>query len=273
MVKESNRSPMQQAWLLLWFVASAALAQGTLEVIPLRHRTAEQVIPVLQPLLEPGGALSGQFNQLIVRTSPANLAQIRAALDAIDRPQRRLTILVRFDSAQDSSRRNVQGAARIASDGHSTSASGAVRIDNANSRQEERVDQRIQVLEGGRATIAAGQSRPVRVRQVIQTPSGPVVQESTEIAGAATGFVVVPRLAGAEVILDIAPQRENFVPGRSGAIQTERIESSVRGRLGEWFELGGTGSSSSRTERGMLSSSDRSATGDRRIWVKVEETR
>jgi type II secretory pathway component GspD/PulD (secretin) len=254
-------------------VACGVLAQGTLEVITLRHRTAEQVIPVLQPLLEPGGAMSGQLNQLIVRASAGNLAQIRAALDAIDRPQRRLTISVRFDSAQESARRDVQGAARIASDGNSTSASAAVRLDNASSRQDERVDQRIQVLEGGRATIAAGQSRPVRVRQVIQTPSGPVVQETTEIQGAATGFVVVPRLAGTEVILEIAPQRENFAPGRSGAIQGERIESTARGRLGEWFELGGTSSSSARSERGTLSSADRSAAGDRRIWVKVEEIR
>jgi type II secretory pathway component GspD/PulD (secretin) len=263
---------MRRIWCLLWLASSVTLAQGTLEVISLRHRTADQVIPILQPLLEPGGALSGQHNQLIVRTSAGNLAQIRAALDAIDRPQRRLTILVRFDSAQEGARRDVQGAARIASDGNSTSASAAVRFGDASSRQDERVDQRIQVLEGGRATIATGQSRPLRVRQVIQTPSGPVVQETTEIQDAATGFVVVPRLAGTEVTLDIAPQRENFV-GRSGAIQAERIESSVRGRLGEWIELGGTSSSSSRSESGMLSSRERTATGDRRVWVKVEEAR
>lgn len=268
-MKESNHSRLRQTWLLLWFVASLALAQGTLEVITLRHSTAEQVMPVLRPLLEPGGALSGQYNQLIVRASPANLAQIRAALEAIDRPQRRLTISVRFDSAQDAARRDVQGAVRITSEGNS---SAAVRLDNTSSRQDERVDQRIQVLEGARATIAAGQSRPVRVRQVIQTPSGPVVQETTEIAGAATGFDVVPRLAGTEVILDIAPQRENFV-GRSGAIQAERVESTVRGRLGEWIELGGTSVSSARTERGTLSAGNRSATGDRRVWVKVEEAR
>lgn len=264
---------MRRIWLLLCLLASTALAQGTLEVITLRHSTAEQVIPVLRPLLEPGGALSGQYNQLIVRTSPANLAQIRAALEAIDRPQRRLTILVRFDSAQDAARRDVQGAVRIGSDGNSTAASAAVRIDNASSRQDERVDQRIQVLEGGRASIATGQSRPVRVRQVIQTPGGPVVQETTEIAGAATGFVVIARLAGNEVMLDIAPQRENFAPGRSGAIQAERIESTVRGRLGEWFELGGTSSASSRSEGAILSSRERTASGDRRVWVKVEEAR
>jgi type II secretory pathway component GspD/PulD (secretin) len=261
---------MRRFVLLLLLVAPTVLAQGALEVIQLRHRTAEQVIPVLQPLLESGGAMSGQLNQLIVRTSAGNLAQIRAALDAIDRPQRRLTISVRFDSAQDATRRDVQGAVRITSDGNS---SAAVRVGDASSRQDERVDQRIQVLEGGRATIAAGQSRPVRVRQVIQTTSGPVVRETTEIQGAATGFDVVPRLAGAEVILEIAPQRENFVPGRSGAIQSERIESTVRGRLGEWIELGGASSASSRSEGAILSSRERTMTGDRRVWVRVEEAR
>ncbi len=214
--------------LLLLVFAAPSFGQGTLEVIPLRHRTADQVIPILRPLLEPGGALSGQYNQLIVRTSPGNLAQIRAALDAIDQPARRLLISVRFDLAQDTARRDVQGAARITSDGNS---SAAVRIDNTSSRQDERVDQRVQVLEGGRATIAAGQSRPLRQREVIQTPGGRVVQESTVIQDASTGFEVVPRLSG------------------------------------------GTGSSSSRSESGILSSRDRSAAGDRRIWVKVEEIR
>ena len=261
---------MKRLLLLLLAFAGPAFAQGTLEVIPLRHRTAEQVIPILRPLLEPGGALSGQYNQLIVRTSPGNLAQIRSALDAIDRPARRLLISVRFDAAQDTARRDVQGAVRITSEGNS---SAAVRIDNTSSRQDERVDQRVQVLEGGRATIATGQSRPLRQRQVIRTPGGQVVQESTVIQDATTGFEVVPRLSGGDVILEIAPQRENFAPGRSGAIQGERIASTMSARLGEWFELGGTASSSSRSESGILSSRDGTAAGDRRIWVKVEEIR
>ena len=75
-----------------------AAAQG-LEIIPLQHRTVEQVLPVLRPLLEPGGTLTGQSNQLIVRASPRNLAEIRSALEAIDRPLRRLQISVRQDGA------------------------------------------------------------------------------------------------------------------------------------------------------------------------------
>jgi hypothetical protein len=254
---------------LLLFVAPAVLAQGALEVISLRHRTADQVIPVLRPLLEPGGALSGQSNQLFVRTSPANLAQIRAVLDSIDQPARRLTISVRFDSAQQAARSGFETDARISNRGSSLDT----RIQDSRSAREERVDQRIQVLEGGRALISSGESRPMRQRQVIQTPSGPVVQETTVVQGAATGFEVVPRLSGSTVFLEIAPQREQFAPGGSGAIRTERVASTVSGRLGEWIDLGGATSASMRSNGGILSSTERSAGGSRGVWVKVEELR
>jgi type II secretory pathway component GspD/PulD (secretin) len=211
---------MRRFFLLLWLFVSVAFAQGTLEVISLRHRTADQVIPVLRPLLEPGGVLSGQYNQLIVRTSPGNLAQIRAVLDSIDQPARRLTISVRFDATQDS-----------------------------RSSRGDQVDQRIQVLEGGQATISTGESR--------------------NYAQAGTGIAIMPRVSGNNVTLDIGAQQEAFT--RGGAIQGERAVSTMSGRLGEWIELGGTGISSTRSESGILSSRDRSTIGDRRIWVKVNE--
>src|SRR5260370_38182691 len=89
-----------------------SLAQQALEIIPLRHRTVDQVLPVLQPLVEPGGALTGQSGQLIVRTSPANLAEIKRALEAIDRPLRRLQISVRFDDALEAAGQGIEAAAR-----------------------------------------------------------------------------------------------------------------------------------------------------------------
>lgn len=221
---------MRRFLLPLFFVAPALLAQGTLEVISLRHRTAEQVIPVLRPLLEPGGVLSGQYNQLIVRTSPGNLAQIRAVLDSIDQPARRLTISVRFDNAQ-----------QAAGSGFRESRSA----------RDEQVDQRIQVLEGGQAYISTGTSR---------------------IYGqAGTGFSVMPRISGSNVTLEIATQQEAFT--RGGAIQGQRAASSVSGRLGEWIDLGGTDSASTRADSGILSSRERTAGVSSGIWVKVEELR
>ncbi len=233
--------------LLLAFAAAASLAQDSVEVISLRHRTADQVIPVLQPLLAPGGALTGQYNQLIVRTSPENLAQIRQVLESIDRPQRRLMILVRFDGARASARSGIQTDARISN----RASSAEVRVLDSRSASDERVDQRMQVLEGGQAYISTGEAR---------------------IYGeAGTGFAVVPRVSGSNVVLDVATQQDAFT--RGGAIQGQSAVSTVSGRLGEWIELGGASSASTRTESRMLSSRERTATEDRRVWVMVEELR
>src|SRR5437016_12711706 len=85
------------AALAAW--AAHSLAQQALEIIPLRHRTVDQVLPALQPLVEPGGALTGQSGQLIVRTSPANLVEIKRALEAIDRPPRRRPLTVAVEAS------------------------------------------------------------------------------------------------------------------------------------------------------------------------------
>ena len=90
-----NRRTLIRFAVLALF-ASTACAQNALEIISLRYRTAEQVLPSLRPLLEPGGTISGQGSQLFVRASPANLSDLRLALEVLDTPPRRLLISVRF---------------------------------------------------------------------------------------------------------------------------------------------------------------------------------
>jgi hypothetical protein len=226
---------MVRALLLLVFALSAH-AQQALEVISLRYRTADQVLETIRPLVEPGGTLTGQGNQLILRVSPANLAEIRRALDAMDRPQRRLQVSVRFDDAFESSRRDLGASGTISDRGTRIE----IRGQDAQGRADERVDQRIQVLEGGRALIQTGQSRPVRQRQYIQTPAGPIPQEVVVVQDMTTGFEVVPRISGSMVTMDIYASRAG----------STTASSTASGRLGEWFELG--------------------AIGARRVWAKVE---
>lgn len=56
-------------------VASQASSQGALEIIPLRHRTADQVLPALRPLMEPGATLTGPSRAAIsVWLKPALVA-------------------------------------------------------------------------------------------------------------------------------------------------------------------------------------------------------
>lgn len=246
------------------FLASVALAQERLEVIALRHRTADQVLPVLQPLLEPGAALSGQGNQLFVRTSPRNLADLRAALDAIDTPLRRLVVSVRFERAGDAERSGVEA--------RTSPRSVGVGVTDERTSRDARVDQRIQVLEGGRAFIATGVSRPLTERSVVQSPRGAVVTETRAIQDVTTGFFVVPRIAGDAVTLEIAPQQAQPI-GAGGAVAGLRASTVVRSRIGEWIALAGIQSEGERLEQGIASARMARGSETQGIWVKVEEVR
>src|SRR5919198_6333729 len=127
----------------LMLLATAAMAENALEIITLRHRTAGEVLPSLRPILESGATLSGQGSQLFVRTSPANLDDLRLALEALDRPARRLLISVRYDEDRDAAARGIDASGRI---GNRDSRID-VRAQDSRSRSEERVDQRVQALE------------------------------------------------------------------------------------------------------------------------------
>src|SRR3954469_7602515 len=107
-----NRATLVRFAVLIGLAASAR-AQNALEIIALRHRTAEQVLPSLQPLLEPGGTLSGQGTQLFVRTSPANLDDLRLALTALDRPARRLLISAGYGGARAAAAGGIDARGRI----------------------------------------------------------------------------------------------------------------------------------------------------------------
>ena len=210
-----NRYNLVRLVLAAFFAAfiPASNAQQALEIIPLRHRPVEQVLPALQPLLEPGATLSGSRGQLFLRASASNADDIKRALAAIDRPAKRLQISVRLDDALERERRELQASGSVGSAGVRFSA---IAQDSRTSTGQ-RIDQRLQVLEGSRAVILAGQSNDDR--------------------DLASGFEVVPRLAGGGVALEIAQQRET--PGfRRGSVHGQRLATSVHARLGEWVEIG-----------------------------------
>jgi hypothetical protein len=129
--------------------------------------------------------------------------------------------------------------------------SGNVRIEDRRSTGSESVAQQVQVLEGGEASVSTGELR--------------------YWADASTGMIVVPRLAGSNVTLDLYAQQERFV--RGGAIQGQRAATTVSGRLGEWIELGGASTRSVSSGAGTFGARESARSADRRMWLKVEEIR
>lgn len=256
--------------LLLVFalgLAGASARAQEVEVFALRHRTADQVIPVLQPLVEPGGAITGMQNQIILRASRRNIEQVRQALAALDTVPRRLMISVRQDAAGSVSQRAGSVSGSIGTQGSNVD----VRVRDSAASGAERVDQQVQSLEGSPAFISVGQSVPVQTGTVTQTPWGSVVQGGTTIQNASTGFFVVPRVAGDRVTLEISTQRDRAMGG--GAVRTQGVGTVASGRLGEWIELGGVAESGAVDQRGLLSGSRTVGGSNRSVFVRVDEVR
>lgn len=279
---------------LLLSGAGAAGAQAELEIIALRHRPVEQVLPALRPLLEAGGSLSGMNHQLFVRASPRNREEIKAALRAIDTPPRRLRIIV----AQD--RDGQTRAARLGIDGQAAAGGGRLVLPAAprppsppeigggtrieihrggiagtgvagttTHHESVQATQTIQVVEGGRAHIQVGRSLPVPFRQVVFGPQGTIVSDTVVWRDVAQGFTAEPRLSGDHVTLDIAPSFDT--PGPGHGVQTQRVSTTVSGRLGDWIEVGGSQRAAADRTRGSFSVSQSEDREHRSIWLKIEE--
>lgn len=220
--------------------AVSAAQEATLEIIPLVNRPASEIQPLLSPLLEYTDWIGSDGSNLLLRTSPERLTQIRALINQLDAPQHNLVITVIQSSHTTADRLNA--TARLQVNGAIGAKTGVklnsryyqTQADNAHDST-----QTIRALEGNTAYIKTGRNYPVQNVQIYPGAYGyPGVSTSTEFIAATTGFAVTPRLTGQEVILDIAPWTDNM--NARGQIETRGAQAKIKVNLGEWIELGAT---------------------------------
>jgi hypothetical protein len=271
------------AVLLLALLAAPALRAESLEIIELRFRMAEDMLPILEPLVPQGAALTGTGNTLLVRADAATVQQLRDAVATLDRPPRQLLITVGQVTNAKSGGTSVRGSATIGSGDvqvgvnrppqASTGASATIRSGTASDALRDVAS--VRALEGRETYIAFGESRPF----TSATVSGggwypPVVTQGTEYRDVQSGFYATARINGDRVTLEIASRQNRLTDNRSNsAVTTASAATTVIGRLGDWIPVGGTNETSDSTERGIGTLSTRSDLTQYSAWVKVEEIR
>ncbi len=263
------------AILLLLLFALPADAQTEIRVFELQYRSAEELIDVVGPLVDPEGTVTGSGFRLVVRSSPQNLAELAQALTALDTPRRQFMISVR----QGAQGRVVDYGARA--DGRFETGDVDIEVGRGGpprvqvyateGERDERVAQQIRVIEGGWAFISAGQALPVPQQTLRYGPGGGTVQQSIEYRDVDTGFEVRPRLTGPEqVALDIRPFRARPSPAGGGVIEQQQLSTSVTTRIGEWVEIGGGSDTHRHHQHGILYSTQEQDALTRRVFVRVE---
>lgn len=254
--------------MALWVLAAGA---QQMEIIELRSKNVEEVLPALLPLVEPGGTLTGMNNQLFLKASPRNRAEIKRALASIDTPTRRLIIRISQNRQAEDSARGGEASGQAVLGGTRRSNVEA-RVWDTKSVRGESASQMVQTVEGGRAFIQVGRSLAVPMRQMIVGPGGAMVNEGVVYRDIGSGFYATPRVNGQRVTLEISQQAESFDPayGR-GAVSSQRLATTVSGTLGEWIELGGSGRQAAGQQGGAFSVGTSDARDNRSIWLKIEE--
>jgi type II secretory pathway component GspD/PulD (secretin) len=258
-------------WIpFLLLIPHLVFAQQELEIIPLQHRSLEQMLPALDGFVEPGGTLSGMNDRLIIRASRRNIEEIKALVASLDTPPRRLQITVSTDLSGEDTGQHAGISGKIATGNRAhTDIEGHLSASTQTTRQH--AYQTLQVIEGGSGYIVVGQSFPLPLRQIVSNPQGVVITDSVIYQDIGSGFYVIPRVLGDNVTLSISPQLQTMTSRGQGGVNTQRLETTVYGKLGEWIKLGGSTTSGSRLGQGYTSYSTRDRQERLGIWLKVDE--
>jgi hypothetical protein len=267
--------------LLLCCLASAAgaVADYPIEVIELKARTLDELLPVVRSLVGDDAAVTGMGNNLIIKASPAQVAAVRKLLGEIDRPPKRLLITVSSHGEDSDSISGYTGSAAIRigesqvginSPGRPVDDSQArIAIHDSAGGRTRSAGQQVQALEGRPAYISGGMQLPVHERQTYFVNGVPYQSDVTRLQDVSSGFHVVPRLSGEYVTLEIF-QHDDRPGGARGRIDTRRASTTVRARLGEWVELGGIDSAGSGSQTGLGYAYRNQELASQQIRVKVE---
>ena len=275
---------------LVLLLPQTALAENMrLEVIQLQNRMVDDVIHIIRPLVAPGGTVTGMNNQLVVKTTPSNIAEIKQILTRIDHAPRKLMITVKQNIDGNSHLREDSLTGKYGSDnvqinaGHDHSNEGLsisvgdknsnvrYRTLNSTASADDRNTFKVQALEGRPAFINQGQSIPVDTSTAYVTRHGVVVNQSTDYYETGSGFYVLPRLNGNQVTLFAATEVSSVQPCGHPTANVQGVETTVTGRLGQWMELGGIDQSFNHGTRQNFSSSNVRGRELRTVLIKVDE--
>jgi Bacterial type II/III secretion system short domain len=273
-VTSRQRSPACRAALVVLLLAIPAFADETrVEVLPVRSRPAEDLAKALRPFAGTEGEIVAAGGRLVVRASPAALAEIKRVLEDLDPPPRSLWITVNQETAPSTTGRSVEFTVETNEDGvverrtTRTLVGGAASADRSETSSTS--TERLRVLEGHRAFVRMSRAVPAPSSAPVSSAGGTVLASGKTYLDGDLAFSVVPRLTDDQVTLEITAINDTV--DNRGALDVQRALSTVSGRLGEWLNVAEAIRASSPSS-GILSADQRlSEVGT--LLVRIEEAR
>jgi type II secretory pathway component GspD/PulD (secretin) len=236
---------LSSIFLILLFQTASIMA-SEMDIIELHNRPAEEIIPLIEPMLDAGESINGKGFQLILKADTARQSQIRELVSKLDRAQAQLMITVFQGSERDMKALGIDTQVKV----NDNSVQAKATTIGTRSRMQDNPVHHLRLTEGTSGYIETGKSVPYFSGAYGGVGLGRgVVGADVEFKDVTTGFYVLPRLNGDMVILDVSPHSDSLDSSRPGAIKTSRAATTISGQLGQWIPLGGTTEQASRSTK------------------------
>lgn len=254
-----------------------AHAETEFKIITLQHRFAEEILPAIKPLVGDEGTATAMQNNLIIRTSRKNMAEIEQLVTSLDTVRQNLKITIRRNTNNDigQSRAEISGRRRI---DNVTVETGSRRINKQNgvvldlenyqNKSNVNNEQFIRVADGEQAFISVGQSIPYTQEWISLTNRYLGIQRSTAFVNIDTGFAVRPRTIGNQVELEITPRFSQI--NRNGFIDFTTLTTIVRVNRDEWLDIAGIMQQKDEVSRTILSWQSSNQSLGNQLLIRVE---
>jgi type II secretory pathway component GspD/PulD (secretin) len=281
---------MKLAYKLLGLVLLVSAVQAdSITTIQLSNRPAEEVIPIIKPMLGAGDAITGQGFKIFLRSSSETLAQVKEMIDALDVAAKTLQISVFQGSTRGLGALGIGASIQVESDDasvgigtggnkkatgggsitYSTSnGSGSINSTSTRLRLEDNPIHQVRVTAGTEAYIETGEQIPYFSGTNWIVPKA--VAGGIEYKDVTTGFYVLPRIHGDNVTLQVSPFKNSQSNARGGNIETQHANTTITGRIGEWLLIGGVTEQLKRAQSGTGSYSSTQSRNNESIWIKAD---
>jgi|GEM_PF-253643 len=274
------------AWccsLVLSFPVAAEM-----QIFELQHRSAGELAEIVRNIVSENARIATHQNTLVVRTDPAELAEVARLVADYDRAQSMLRITV-DQGAQTNRQGQDAGAALLARNDSvkidigsprrqgdnsvfvsTGDASGGIHSQGIEIIENRKISQSVSVLEGYPASISIGRTIPFTSELRYYWNRHPDYVAATEYVNVDTGFEVIPQILGEMVELEIQPFLAFLDTDNPNQIIFHELSTKVRIPLGAWYDLGGQKSSLSGLGREILRTGSRSDNSGNTIRVRVD---
>jgi hypothetical protein len=266
--------------LILVIFSPALLASDSIHYFDLKNRPADEVIPLIRPLLLDTEAMSGDGYQLFIKAPANRIAEIETLISAVDRASRTFRISVTSDEYAAISENNVNASVQIESGDAKVNIGKyprkdpgvTVNVDTRNTENKSDKTQFVQVQEGKPAYISKENLRITPIYSYVQRPNGNFLIEHNRLSpDKQDGFYVVARSAdGKSANISIQSATSNNRTYRGYGQEQTYVETTLRVRLGEWFEIGGNTESHNSDSKGVLYQTKKNKERYNKIFIKIE---